>query len=153
VTTAPAFIVLLREKLEDRYATVVGMEGVRVYVVQPTDVNIDKDTVVLIRDRVPGTQEYAASGRRRRDDAYRIPGFVSAYAVHQNASTAFVQAWERAAALIGEIEKTLRDDPPLVGDTLKGAVLAEIAFQPAVLDTGGWVCRGEFTVAYEARVT
>ncbi len=151
MTTAAAFIVALKASLETRFAGIPAMQSVRLFIVQPDDISAT-ESVVLVANEILGTQVYAAMGRRRRDDEWRIPGFVQTYGTDPNASEAFRKAIERAAVIIGEIEAQLRDSPPMVGDTLKGALLEEVSFQPFVSEKGGWICRGNFTTAHSARV-
>lgn len=157
MTTAAAFIVALKSSLQTRFnadALFNGSSGaaVTVLLVEPADKSMN-DHVVLVRDEMTGEQEYASIGRRRRDDEWRIPGFVQAYAADPSADVAFRAACDRASLILGEIEKQLRDSPPMVGDTLRSARVAEITLTPYVSpDKGGWFCRANFTTVHGARV-
>lgn len=146
--TAPAFIVALRTQLMARPA----LAAVKVYLVAPGDTTI-ADAIVLVRDRIIGGQAWAALGRRRRDDSFRVQSALEAYATGYDTQATFQAAIDRAAALLDEVVLELRDNPPQVGDQTRKAIVSEVTFQPLVVESGGWACRCEFVIDVAARVT
>ena len=145
-TTAPSFLAAFRTQLAAR----PGLAGVGVDLV-PTGVTSTVERIILIANRIEGTQEFLAMDRRL--DGYRIPGQIDAFAADPDADVAFQAAMNRAAAILDEIIQELDDNRPQVGITPLDGIISTVAYLPFVEADGGWRCRCEFVVDYTAAVT
>lgn len=89
----------------------------------------------------------------RRGDKMQVPGSIQTFATDPDTDTAFSTAMTRAGVILDEIEFELRDNPPQVGNYTFDALVVDVAIQPFTQPDGGWYCRADFTINYEAIVS
>lgn len=146
--TAGDFLEALRTQLIARLAAAPAFADVEVHLIRPDLPQVE--AIVLVRDRISETFEYATATDRARENVVRIPGLVRAYST---GSTAFQDAIDRAAAIVGEVADELRDAAPAVGVQTRSATVTATSWLPMLSDKGGVLVDGEFEITYSARVT
>lgn len=151
-TTVASFVLALKAGFQAHLLTVPEFADSKVYLVHPGKDVVLKDDCVLIRARIHGDQEYV-NNVRKRDEKPEIPGFVQAYGTHpSDTEAAFELALVKAHRFLGELITYLRDNTPMVGQQTLTAKVTSYDYLPSPADEGGWFCRVEYTVGYEARV-
>jgi hypothetical protein len=145
-STAPAFLAAFRASLAAR----PGLANVGVDLV-PTGDTSSVERIILVTGRIEGTQEHYAMNVRQ--DGYRVPGQIDAFAADPDSDAAFQTAMTRAAAILDEVILELDDNQPQVGMTTLDGIVAEIYYMPIPATDGGWRCRCDFIVEYTAEVT
>lgn len=154
-TTAPAFVLALRDQLRSRFAASQDFTAVDVLEVEPQGDLPHADRVVLVRGKVPAEYRFVHPNRSR-DESVSIPGYLYAFASDPGpdaATAAWRAAWERAADILAEIMQEVDENIAAVdGGILKTVLVSSVEYQPSVEVDGGWGCMTLFTVSYITRI-
>lgn len=153
-----AFAAALRPALATRVNADASFPGVSVVIVPEGGAALE-EAVILIRPpdgKVTGTQEWAASGRLRRNETFIMPGrlWVRATGPADTTSTTFVAAGNRAAALLDHVIQICRDEASTtlnVGDQTIDAHVSSYEYQPVRIESG-WVVYCDFDITVRVRI-
>jgi hypothetical protein len=145
-STIPAFLAAFRTSLAARPA----LANVTVDLVPGGDTS-SLERIILIMGPINGGQTRFAMNRRQ--DSYRIPGQLEAFAADPDTDVAFQAAFTRAGVILDEVIQELDDNRPSVGDGTLDATVADITYLPAPQETGGWKCHCGFVLEYSTVVT
>jgi hypothetical protein len=145
-STVPAFLAAFRTSLGAR----AGLSTVGIDLVMTGDTS-RRERIILITGPIAGGQ--ARFAMNRRQDSYRIPGQLEAFAADPDTDVAFQAAFTRAGAILDELVQELDDNRPQVGDGTLDATVSDITYLPQIPEGGGWSCVCTFVVEYSTVVT
>lgn len=148
------FLEAFKAQLEARFAGDTDLAKVRTFYVPPSQDVSQRDAVILWRGyRARELQQYAMASTRDRNDELAIPGQIESFAAAPAADDAFIAAAVRCSAILDAVgDELVNHTPDLMPDfQIRSPLVSGIDWLPMIVDTGGWIVRGNFTITLKAR--
>jgi len=150
------FLQAFKSQLETRFADVVnhpGFDTVRTFYVPPPQDIPQYDAVILWRALRAREQQKYGLANKDRDDTLVIPGQVESFAAAPVADDAFIAAAVRCSSIVDELgDELINNTPDLMPNfQIRKPIVSAIDWLPMIVESGGWVLRGVFTISLDTR--